>query len=98
LAHKNHYPAIDVPESISRVMPNLVTEEQRELAGKVRDMITTYREAENLINIGAYVEGSNPKIDKAVEKREDLESFLIQDINEADFDDQLWDSLRKIIQ
>lgn len=98
LAHKNHYPAIDVPESISRVMPNLVTKEQRELAGKVRDMITTYREAENLINIGAYVEGSNPKIDKAVEKREDLESFLIQDINEADFDDGLWDSLRKIIQ
>jgi len=98
LAHKNHYPAIDVPESISRVMPNLVTQEQRELAGKVRDMITTYREAENLINIGAYVEGSNPKIDKAVEKREDLESFLIQDINEVDFDSNLWDSLRKIVQ
>ncbi|MEL7833588.1 FliI/YscN family ATPase [Fodinibius sp. Rm-B-1B1-1] len=98
LAHKNHYPAIDVPESISRVMPNLVTQEQQELAGKVRDMITTYREAENLINIGAYVEGSNPKIDKAVEKREDLESFLIQGINEADFDNDLWNSLRKIIQ
>ena len=98
LAHKNHYPAIDVPESISRVMPNIVTQEQRELAGKVRDMITTYREAENLINIGAYVEGSNPQIDKAVEKREDLESFLIQDINEADFDSNLWDSLRKIIE
>ncbi len=98
LAHKNHYPAIDVPESISRVMPNIVTQEQRELAGKVRDMITTYREAENLINIGAYVEGSNPQIDKAVEKREDLESFLIQDINEADFDSNLWDSLKKIIE
>jgi len=98
LAHKNHYPAIDIPESISRVMPNLVTQEQRELAGKVRDMITTYREAENLINIGAYVEGSNPQIDKAVEKREDLESFLIQDINEADFDSNLWDLLRTIIR
>ncbi len=98
LAHKNHYPAIDVPESISRVMPNVVTGEQRELAGKVRDLITTYREAENLINIGAYVEGSNPKIDKAVEKREDLESFLIQDIHEADFDSNLWDLLRKIVE
>ena len=98
LAHKNHYPAIDIPESISRVMPNIVTKEQRELAGKVRDMITTYREAENLINIGAYVEGSNPEIDKAVEKRDDLESFLIQDINEADFDDDLWNSLRKIVE
>jgi flagellum-specific ATP synthase len=98
LAHKNHYPAIDIPESISRVMPNIVTDEQRELAGKVRDLITTYREAENLINIGAYVEGSNPKIDKAVEKREDLESFLIQDINEVDFESNLWDSLRKIVE
>lgn len=98
LAHKNHYPAIDVAESISRVMPNVVTAEQRELAGKVRDLITTYREAENLINIGAYVEGSNPKIDKAVEKREDLESFLIQDINEVDLDGNLWESLKKIVE
>lgn len=98
LAHKNHYPAIDVPESISRVMPNIVTAEQRRLAGRVRDLITTYREAENLINIGAYVEGSNPKIDKAIAKREDLESFLIQDMNEADFSGDLWESLRKIVK
>jgi len=98
LAHKNHYPAIDVPESISRVMPKIVTKEQRNLAGKVRDLITTYREAENLINIGAYVEGSNPQIDKAIEKRPDLESFLIQDMNEVDFDDNLWNSLKKIVE
>lgn len=98
LAHKNHYPAIDIPESISRVMPSVVSEEKLELAGKVRDMIATYREAENLINIGAYVEGSNPKIDKAVEKREDLESFLIQNMNEADFRGDLWESLRTIVE
>lgn len=98
LAHKNHYPAIDVPESISRVMPNVVSKEKLELAGKVRDMIATYREAENLINIGAYVEGSNPKIDRAVEKREDLESFLIQNMNEADFGGDLWNSLRTIVE
>ncbi|GAA5522462.1 FliI/YscN family ATPase [Aliifodinibius salicampi] len=98
LAHKNHYPAIDVPESISRVMPNVVTPEQRKLAGEVRDLIATYREAENLINIGAYVEGSNPKIDKAIEKRPDLESFLIQDIHEADFGGDIWKSLKKIIK
>lgn len=98
LAHKNHYPAIDVPESISRVMPSIVSSEKRELASKVRDMITTYREAENLINIGAYVEGSNPKIDKAVEKKEDLESFLTQDMNEAHFDDDLWDTLKNIVE
>ena len=98
LAHKNHYPAIDVPESISRVMPNIVTVEQRNLAGQVRDLISTYREAENLINIGAYVEGSNPNIDRAIEKRSDLESFLIQDMNEADFDTELWESLKKIVE
>ncbi|SHG14962.1 type III secretion system ATPase, FliI/YscN [Fodinibius roseus] len=98
LAHKNHYPAIDVPGSISRVMPNVVTPEQRNLAGEVRDLIATYREAENLINIGAYVEGSNPKIDKAVEKRPDLESFLIQDIHEVDFRENLWKSLEQIVK
>lgn len=98
LAHKNHYPAIDVPESISRVMPNLVSQEKRELAGKVRDLIATYREAENLINIGAYVEGSNPKIDEAIEKRPKLESFLIQDINEAGFKGDIWKSLKEIAE
>ncbi|WP_138430792.1 FliI/YscN family ATPase [Fodinibius saliphilus] len=98
LAHKNHYPAIDVPESISRVMPSIVTKEQRDLAGQVRDLISTYREAENLINIGAYVEGSNPKIDKAIAKREDLESFLIQDITEVDFEIDLWNTIKKIVE
>src|SRR5690625_5081498 len=99
LAHKNHYPAIDVPGSISRVMPSVVTPEQRKLAGDMRDLIATYREAENLINIGAYVEGSNPDIDKAIEKRPDLESFLIQDIHEADFrGEKLWESLEKMVE
>jgi len=98
LAHKNHYPAIDIPGSISRVMPKIVTKEQRDLAGNVRDMIATYREAENLINIGAYVKGSNPNIDKSVEKRSELESFLIQDMNEGDFDSDLWASLKAIVE
>lgn len=98
LAHKNHYPAIDVLESISRVMTKVVTSEQRAIASKARDLIATYREAENLINIGAYVEGSNPKIDKAIEKNADLESFLIQDLNEADFREDLWGVLKKIVE
>lgn len=98
LAHKNHYPAIDIPGSISRVMPKIVSKEKRDLAGTVRDMIATYREAENLINIGAYVKGSNPNIDKAVEKRPELESFLIQDMNEGDFDRDLWASLKAIVE
>lgn len=98
LAHQNHYPAIDIPESISRVMPKIVTPQQRNWAAKVRDLITTYREAENLINIGAYVEGSNPKIDQAIEKRSDLESFLIQDFTRSHVNEDLWGLLQKIVE
>lgn len=98
LAHKNHYPAIDILESISRVMPKIISPEQRALAMKARELLATYREAEELINIGAYVEGSNPKIDEAIKKISDLESFLIQDLNEADFRDDLWDKLKQIVQ
>lgn len=98
LAHKNHYPAIDILESISRVMPNIVSNEQRAVAMKARELLATYREAEDLVNIGAYVKGSNPKIDEAIRKNPGLESFLIQDMNEADFRDNLWDSLKKIIE
>lgn len=97
LAHRNHYPAIDILESISRVMPKIVTDEQRKLANKAREVLATYREAEELINIGAYVNGSNPKIDEAIKKHPDLVSFLIQDLNEADFSDNLWDSLKRIV-
>ena len=97
LAHKNHYPAIDILESISRVMPNIVTDEQREVAMKARELLATYREAEDLVNIGAYVKGSNPKIDEAIRKHPSLESFLIQDMNEADFSGDIWSKLKKIV-
>jgi len=97
LAHKNHYPAIDILESISRVMPNIVTDEQRAIAMKARELLATYREAEDLVNIGAYVKGSNPKIDEAIRKHPNLESFLIQDMNEADFRNDLWSELKKIV-
>jgi flagellum-specific ATP synthase len=98
LAHKNHYPAIDVLESISRVMPKIVTKEQRVTSMKARELLATYREAEDLINIGAYVKGSNPKIDNAIKKHPDLESFLIQDMDQSDFDTNLWNSLSKIVE
>lgn len=98
LAHRNHYPAIDILQSVSRVMPKIISDKQRAVASKAREILATYREAEDLINIGAYVSGSNPKIDEAVKKNPELESFLIQDLNEADFSDDLWESLKKIIQ
>jgi len=98
LAHKNHYPAIDVLESISRVMPRVVSAEQRTIAMKARELLATYREAEDLINIGAYVKGSNPKIDESIKKEPGLESFLIQDMEEADFSEDLWQLLQSIIK
>ena len=97
LAHKNHYPAIDVLQSISRVMPKIISDEERTIGMKARELIATYREAEDLINIGAYVKGSNPKIDDAIKKHPGLESFLIQNMNVADFRENLWESLSKLI-
>ncbi len=78
LAAANHYPAIDVLNSLSRVMTDIASESQKEAAGKFRELLATYKEAEDLINIGAYVDGSNPRIDKAKAKIGLLMNFLRQ--------------------
>jgi flagellum-specific ATP synthase len=78
LAARNHYPAIDVPHSVSRLMVNLVSDEHRDTAGKLREVLARYAEAEDLINIGAYVKGSNPKIDYALSKIDQVNNFLKQ--------------------
>jgi flagellum-specific ATP synthase len=83
LAARNHYPAIDVLTSASRVMRAVVPGEQMELAGEVREILATYREAEDLINIGAYSAGSNPKIDKAIARIDAVNQFLRQGMSEA---------------
>ncbi len=78
LAWRNHYPCIDVLASISRLMPELVPTPFTEKAGKVRELISTYQKAEDMINIGAYVKGSNPKIDMALAKIDSINAFLKQ--------------------
>jgi flagellum-specific ATP synthase/type III secretion protein N (ATPase) len=78
LATQNHYPAIDVLQSVSRVMPAITTEEHRAATGKLRDLMATYNRSSDLINIGAYVEGSNPAIDRAIETMPSLFQFLRQ--------------------
>jgi len=80
------------------VMTKIVSPEQRGIAMKARELLAIYREAEELINIGAYVKGSNPKIDESIRKISGLESFLIQDIDETDFRDDLWKSLKEIVE
>ncbi|MCC5832890.1 MAG: FliI/YscN family ATPase [Chlamydiales bacterium] len=82
LADSHHFPPIDVLHSLSRVMHYLTDENHQEKAGKVRELLHAYREAEELINIGAYAAGSNPKIDEAVEKIESIKTFLKQKTDE----------------
>lgn len=83
IASQNHYPAIDVLESVSRLMPSIIDEEHNRLAGRIRDLLSAYRESEDLINIGAYVKGSNARIDAAIAYREPLNRFLCQDLSES---------------
>ena len=78
LAHRNHYPAIDILQSISRCMSQIVDREHKKAAGRLKNVLATYNEAEDLINIGAYKNGSNPNIDYAIEKIEAVNSFLMQ--------------------
>ncbi len=78
IAQKNHYPAIDVLGSISRCMSQIASDEQKQTAGRIRNIMATYNEAEDLINIGAYKRGSNPAIDEAIEKIDAVNDFLMQ--------------------
>lgn len=90
LGHKNHYPAIDILQSISRCMSQIASKEHKQLAGKLKNVMATYNEAEDLINIGAYKRGSNPGIDYAIEKIEAVNEFLRQDTEEKiDIEDSL---------
>lgn len=79
LANQNHYPAIDVLQSVSRVMPNICSKEHINMSNEIKDILATYREAEDLINIGAYKMGSNPKIDRAISIIDQIHDFLKQD-------------------
>ncbi len=78
LAWHNHYPCIDVLGSVSRLMPDLVPSSYMAKAGRIREWLATFQKAEDMVNIGAYVKGSNPKIDLALRKIDAVNSFLIQ--------------------
>ena len=82
LAHKNHYPAIDVLQSISRCMSQIAEREHKSVSGKLKNVLATYNEAEDLINIGAYKAGSNPEIDYAISKIQTVNEFLRQGVDE----------------
>lgn len=80
LANQNHYPAIEILGSISRIMPDITDSAQRKNANKLISVLATYRKAEDLINIGAYVKGSNPKIDYAIKMIDKVNDYLQQEV------------------
>ncbi|MCH5250479.1 MAG: flagellar protein export ATPase FliI [Lachnospiraceae bacterium] len=98
LAHKNHYPAIDVLQSISRCMSQIVPNDHKVVAGKLKNVLATYNEAEDLINIGAYKQGSNPNIDYAIEKIDAVNDFLMQETeSKFDYEEEL-DMLKALFE
>ena len=98
LAHKNHYPAIDILQSISRCMSQIATREHKQLAGKMKNVMATYNEAEDLINIGAYKAGSNPEIDYAISKIQAVNQFLLQDVNDKFTFDETVEMMKGIFE
>ncbi len=96
LAHKNHYPAIDVLQSISRVMSSIVDKGHKEASGKLKNVLATYQEAEDLINIGAYKSGSNKNIDYAIEKIDQVNEFLLQETHDKFSFEEILDMMEHI--
>ncbi len=97
LANKNHYPAIDVLASVSRVMPDIVDEKQVEISNYIKNLIATYNDSKDLINIGAYKPGTNPEIDEAIEKIEKINVFLQQEVGEHNTFDETVNWMDSII-
>jgi flagellum-specific ATP synthase len=97
LAQKNHYPAVDVLQSVSRLAEKVTGANIKKAAGSLRRMLATYREAEDLINVGAYVEGSNAEIDEAIAKMPEINEFLVQAIDEKHPIEQTYRRLGEIV-
>ena len=97
LANENHFPAIDINASISRLMTNIVTPEHRQLASAFRDILSVYEKNEDLISIGAYKAGTNPNLDKAVSKIERVDRFLMQEVGEKFEIDEIIRLMRAVV-
>ena len=96
LANKNHYPAIDVLASVSRVMPSIMSGEHMKKVGVMRDLLATYKDSEDLISIGAYVKGSSKKVDFAIEKNDEINNFLKQGVHDKYTFSQIEDMIGQI--
>ena len=97
LAARNHFPAIDVSASVSRLMSEVVTPEHREAAAGVRELLAAYEQSEDLISIGAYQRGTNPKVDAAIDKYPDIMKFLRQDMEEGSTFEEALEGLKALV-
>lgn len=97
LANQNHFPAIDISASISRLMANIAEEKHKELAAKIRDILSIYEKNEDLIAIGAYKAGTNPKLDFAISKIDRVNEFLMQKIDESFSQEEIVEKMRRIL-
>lgn len=97
LAGQNHFPAIDVQQSISRLAKEIITDEQWQMTGEIRSVLATYEKSEDLISIGAYAKGSNPQIDRAIELNQPINEFLMQDVNEKADVNETFEAMKKIL-
>ncbi len=97
LATEGHFPTVDVLESISRVTPAITTEHQRSLSTELRRLMAAFREAKDLIEIGAYVGGTNPLVDRAVSIKEEIRAFLCQNLADTAIADKSWEELETLI-
>ena len=98
LANANHFPAIDVGASISRLMVEIVSPEHRQLASKLRDIMGVYEKNADLVSIGAYKAGTNSKLDYALSKIDGINQFLMQGINESFSYEESLEQLRRIMR
>jgi flagellum-specific ATP synthase len=97
LATAGHFPTVDVLESVSRVAPAITTAEQRRAATELRRLLAAHRDAKDLVEIGAYVSGSNPLVDRAVARQDDIRSFLTQDLAHVVAAHDAWDELARLV-
>lgn len=97
MASLGHYPAIDTLESISRVMNDIITDEHKALALQIKELLAIYRSADDLISVGAYQKGSNPKIDKAIALNDTINAFLRQRVEDATSIENTFESLKNIL-
>ena len=98
LANSNHFPAIGVGASISRLMVEIVPEEHRQLAGRLRDVLSVYEKNADLVSIGAYKAGTNPRLDHALKKIDAINQFLCQGIDEAFSYEESLKEMRRILE